>query len=307
MIKDIITIVFNSLEVEKKTDNNNNITLFRIDTPAIQIRNKGILKVSNFCHIGTATGHTDNIYLFRIKNVNVDTSRFYTGSGGYPLILTTTFNNNRSLYDENIITLTEQTINSIEILVDTHQSEGIGDGLSITNGGSGYLAGQRLKLLINSIEYEINVDTVSSGAITKISYIDTLPTTIPSITLTNYITGSGAVLNAVLFTDFLYSIQIINGGFGYKGNQTLILTGGGGTGASAYITSVNSLGQITGITISTSGFDYISPPAVSISPTTQTQTAVFSQDIKYGNIIKESFPNTLNFSITFIIEQDINE
>ena len=49
MIKDIITIVFNSLEVEKTTDTNNNITMFRIDTPAIQIRNKGILKVSNFC------------------------------------------------------------------------------------------------------------------------------------------------------------------------------------------------------------------------------------------------------------------
>jgi hypothetical protein len=124
MVKDIITVAFNSFEVEKITDANNNNTLFRIDTPPIIIRNKGILKVSNFCYIGTATGYTDNMYLFRIRGVNVDTSRFFTGNGGYPLILTTTFNNNRSLYDENIITLTKQTINSIEILVDTYTPSG---------------------------------------------------------------------------------------------------------------------------------------------------------------------------------------
>jgi len=124
MVKDIITVAFNSLEVEKTTDTNSNVIMFRIDTPPIIIRNKGILKVSNFCHMGTAAGHTDNMYLFRIRGIMVDTSRFFTGSGGYPLILTTTFNNNRSLYDENVITLTRQTINAIEILVDTYQPSG---------------------------------------------------------------------------------------------------------------------------------------------------------------------------------------
>ena len=44
MVKDIITIAFNSLEVEKTTDNNNNNTLFSINTPPIIIRNKAILK-----------------------------------------------------------------------------------------------------------------------------------------------------------------------------------------------------------------------------------------------------------------------
>jgi hypothetical protein len=125
MVKDIITVAFNSIEVEKTTDSNNNNIMFRIDTAPIIIRNKAILKVSNFCHIGTATGHTDNMYLFRIRGIMVDTSRFFTGSGGYPLILTTTFNNNRSLYDENIITLNKQTINAIEILVDTYTPSGI--------------------------------------------------------------------------------------------------------------------------------------------------------------------------------------
>jgi hypothetical protein len=127
MVKDIITIAFNSLEVEKMVDENNNNILFRINTPPIIIKNKGILKVSNFCHIGTGAGHTDNMYLFRIKNIMANTSRFFTGDGGYPLILTTTFNNNRSLYDENVITLVKQTINSIEMVVDTYTS--IGDKL----------------------------------------------------------------------------------------------------------------------------------------------------------------------------------
>jgi len=312
MVKDIITVAFNSLEVEKKTDENNNNTLFTINTPPIIIRNKGILKVSNFCHIGTGTGHADNMYLFRIKGVIADTSRFFTGSGGgFPLILTTTLNNNRSLYDENVITLTKQTINSIEIMVDTYlPSAIITNNLYISNGGSGYLLGQRLKLTIVSTDYEIEVNGINSnGAINSISFIDTAPTTVftspPITTLTTFINGSGASLTAVIGTGAITSITITNGGRGYKVGQTLAFSGGGGSSANIAIATVGPLGEILTFTITSGGSGYSTAPTVSINSTTQTQSANFA--VSFGRIISNSIPTSLNFSITFIIEQDVNE
>jgi hypothetical protein len=313
MVKDIITVVFNSLEVEKRTDGNNNNTLFTINTPPIIIRNKGILKVCNFCHIGESTGHTDNMYLFKIRGVIADTSRFITGNGGgsYPLILTTTFNNNRSLYDENVITLIKQTINAIDIIVDTYlPSATIKNNLYVFNGGSNYLVGQRLKLTIVSTDYEINVDSINSnGAINSISFIDTAPTTVfttPPITnLTTFTNGSGASLTAVITTNAISSITINNAGLGYKVGQTLAFSGGGGSGANISIATVGSLGQILTFTITSGGTLYTSAPTVAINSTTQTQTANFAVSI--GQIINDSIPTSLNFSITFIIEQDINE
>jgi hypothetical protein len=311
MVKDIITVAFNSLEVEKKTDGNGNNTLFTINTPPIIIRNKGILKVSNFCHIGTGTGHADNMYLFRIRGIIADTSRFFTGNGGDPLILTTTFNNNRSLYDENVITLTKQTINSIEIMVDTYlPSAIITNNLYISNGGSGYLVNQRLKLTIVSTDYEINVNSInSSGAINSISFIDTAPTTVftssPITTLTNFINGSGASLTAVITSGAITSITITNGGRGYKVGQTLAFSGGGGSNANVSIATVGPLGQILTFTITNGGSAYSTAPTVSINSATQTQSATFA--ISFGRRILNSIPETLNFSITFIIEQDVNE
>jgi hypothetical protein len=311
MVKDIITVAFNSLEVEKTIDKDNNNTLFTINTPPIIIRNKGILKVSNFCHIGTATGHADNMYLFRIRGVIADTSRFFTGNGGNPLILTTTFNNNRSLYDENVITLTKQTINSIEIMVDTYlPSAIITNNLYISNGGSGYLLGQRLKLTIVSTDFEIEVNGInSSGAINSISFIDPAPTTVftspPITTLTTFINGSGASLTAVLTTGAITSITITNGGRCYKVGQTLAFSGGGGSGANIAIATVGPLGQILTFTITSGGTLYSTAPTVSINSDTYTPSANFA--VSFGRIISNSIPTTLNFSITFIIEQDVNE
>jgi hypothetical protein len=311
MVKDIVTIAFNSLEVEKTTDNNNNNTLFRIDTPPIIIRNKGILKVSNFCHIGTGTGHTDNMYLFRIRGVMVDTSRFFTGIGGYPLILTTTFNNNRSLYDENIITLTKQTINAVEILVDTYRPSGTYNNIDIKSGGTGYLAGQILRFTGggSSDVISIKIDSVSSGAITSLSFVNTPTISYTSVpTLDTYINGSGASLTPMVAGGTISNFQILNGGSGYKVGQTIaIIPGSGGSGAVANISTVNALGAITAINISVAGSGYGTSPAptASVNPSSQVQTAILVPNMT--QIIKESIPNTLNFSITFIIEQDINE
>lgn len=276
-MKDIITVAFNSLEVEKTTDNNNNNTVFTINTPPIIIRNKAILKVSNFCHIGNATGHADNMYLFRIRGVIADTSRFFTGSGGgNPLILTTTFNNNRSLYDENVITLVKQTINAIDILVDTYLPYAtIAKNLSvITNGTYTYFTGQTLELTIASTNYNIRVDSVnSSGNITSFSFPNNdAPTTqytttssLPTFSLTNNTNGSGASLTAVLTSGAISSITINNGGVGYRVGQTLAFSGGGGSGANISIASIGTLGDITGFTITSGGSSYTTPPTISIN------------------------------------------
>jgi hypothetical protein len=317
MVKDITTVAFNSLEVEKRvsSDHSNNI-LFRIDTPPIIIKQKGILKVSNFCHMGGYPAHTDNMYLFRIRGIMADTSRFITGNGGDPLILTTTFNNNRSLYDENIITLVKQTINSIEILVDTYTpNANINKDLYIYNPGSNYLIGQIIRLNIASTNYEYRISNINAtGGITSYSAYNIVTnqeippstesfSTAVAATVTGYINGSGAILAAVLTTGAISSITITNGGLGYKAGQTLAFSGGGGSGANIVINSVNlTTGAIINFAIVNGGSGYSSPPAVSVNATTHTPSVNFS--FRYGQILREQIPTSLNFSITFIIEQD---
>ncbi len=312
MVKNITTISFNSMEVERTINNNNNNVLFRLDTPPIIIQNKGILKVSNFCHIGNSPGHTDNMYLFRIKNVMVDTSRFFSGTSGYPLLLTTTFNNNRSLYDENVITLIKQTINSIEILVDTYTPDAkFDENLYLANTGGGYLRGQTLILQVGATNYNVIVGSVDNeGGITSFYFPDnneptdtyTTVASLPSLTLSNEINGTGASLTAIVNSGAIQSITINNSGLGYKVGQSLAFSGGGGSGANITIKSVTSLGAIESILITSGGSAYATAPTVTISPTTQTQTAKFA--ISFGRVLREEIPISLNFSITFIIEQD---
>jgi len=308
MVKNITTFIFNSFEVKKETDNYNNNTSFSIDVPPIIIKNKAILKVSNFCHIGTATGHADNMYIFRIRNVIINNAKYIcgVGSGNNPVILSTTFNNNRSIYDENIISLVKQTINTIDILVDTYYPDGLFNNINIVNGGSGYLTGQILKFNgggnNNDVFFSI---TAISGVITSFNFINTPPfinyNTEPI--LQTYINGSGANLTAILTTNTISSITINNGGNGYIAGQTLSFVGGGGSGANISIATVNALGSILSFTFTSNGTGYITPPAISINNTTQTQTAILIPKMIYDNITN-GISNSLNFSITFTIEED---
>ena len=310
MVKDIITIIFNSIETEKTYDSNGNILFFTINTPPIIINKSGILRVSNFCHVGTGTNHTDTIYIFRVRGINIDTSKYITAKGGYPIILTTTFNNNRSLYDENIITLNRQTINSIDLLVDSFSSltstTGTFNSVSIINGGSNYLVGQVLKLTGGgSTDVSIKVSSVNSGSITGLTLIDTPTNTYTSSpTLTTFITGSDASATAVLVSQTISSINFSNYGVGYKQGQQIIATGGGGSNFSATISAVSATGVITLITYNNAGSGYTSAPTISILPTTQAQTAILSPEMIFPNIFSNSFPKTLNYCITFTIEQD---
>lgn len=327
MVKNITTIIFNSMEAEKTNDGSTNNLYFSIDTPPITVKNIGILKVSNFCHIGEATGHADNMYLFKIRGVIVDNSKCFIGNrgGNFPLILTTTFNNNRSLYDENIVSLTKQTINRIDLIVDTYYPYGIFNNIIIKNGGSGYLVGQILKFTTgdSSAEVFIRISSVNSGTITGFNFISNSSVYSPDIlnnfitnppnnysktpypTLTTFISGSGANLTASMngtgpFT--IFNIAINNGGFGYKQGQTLLITGAGVGGGVATISTVNAVGTITGINLSNGG-SYTEVPSISINAITQTQTAELIPKMLFESI-SNGIPESLNFSITFTIEQD---
>lgn len=315
MVKDITTIIFNSVEAEATLNQDNNVSFYTINTPPIEIKKQGILKVSNFCHIGSATGHTDNMYLFRVRGINANNSRTFSGNnGGYPCILTTTFNNNRSLYDENVITLNKQTINSIDMLIDTYlisPNNGTFSKIDIVHGGTGYLVGNILTIAGGGGgSVTVRVATVASGVIRSFTFIDTpvnYYTDIP--TLSNVMNGSGATFTTVAPATAgpLTSITISSGGLGYRVGQVINITATGASGATCTVTAVNaSTGAITTLSALTGGTGYITTNArtVTVNESAYTHTAYIVPTMVFPKIIKNSIPNNIIFSITFTIEQD---
>lgn len=137
--KSINTIILSSYSAAKTGDDNKNYK-FNFDLAPIELRGKAILKVANFCHFGTATNHASNLYNFKIKGINVDSTRYQYNVNGDPVILSTTFDNTRSLYEENEITLVRQTINNIDIIVDTVLPSAYINNIQLTSNGTGYIS-----------------------------------------------------------------------------------------------------------------------------------------------------------------------
>lgn len=307
----ITNILINSSTARIYNNENQNLS-FNIDVPPLDISNSAILKVANFCHMGTATNHTDNIYLFKIKGVNVNNSKYMDNVGGPPIILATTFNNNRSLYEENEITLARQTINNIDIVCDTLSPFGYLNSLVITNGGSGYVKNQIFSPTITGggggSNVSIRISSVNAGVIDGLqilNYGSSNYTTTPTFAISS-ISGSGAVLTATQSAGAINSIGISNAGTGYKVGQTLAFTGGGGSGANISIATTGTEGNILTFTITSGGTGYTSnPTAVSINALTNS-TASITPILKYG-IITSGIPNSLNFCISLRIEEEIDE
>lgn len=109
-----------------------------------------------------------------------------------------------------------------------------------------------------------SVTPVVSGSITSINILNagTNYTSIPTITFTDVggagytsaptpvvetTNGSAAVFSVVLTNDYVSSVTATTAGSGYSVGETISFTGGGGRGARAHISSVNSSGGITGI------------------------------------------------------------
>jgi hypothetical protein len=74
----------------------------------------------------------------------------------------------------------------------------------------------------------------------------------------------GAEGNAVLANGFVVGIQLTSGGFGYTNVPSVLILGGGGSGATAVATV--SGGIVTGIKMTSAGIGYTSQPIVRIEP-----------------------------------------
>lgn len=133
MKKQITNIFINSAIVssDDKVEKSGRIYSYRIDTPPIIIKNKANLKVANICHSGT--GHENNIIIFKTEGIMSDNNYYISNDGAIPIVIATTFNNTRNLYEENDIPLIKQTINSIKLIVSdslTNPNAGIANTLN---------------------------------------------------------------------------------------------------------------------------------------------------------------------------------
>ena len=72
-----------------------------------------------------------------------------------------------------------------------------------------------------------------------------------------------ATSTADIVNGFVVGAKIADGGFGYDTAPTVLLIGGGGSGATATATVVN--GMVTAITIINSGSGYTSAPSIQIA------------------------------------------
>ena len=69
-----------------------------------------------------------------------------------------------------------------------------------------------------------------------------------------------AVASATVINGFVISIAVTDGGYGYPENPSVIISGGGGSGAAASATVLN--GSIKSITVTDAGIGYTNPPTV---------------------------------------------
>ena len=309
MVKNITTIHLSSKDAIKTKDptNLNNILSLNFEVPPIQIKDKGILKVANFCHIGGGSVHTDTIFLFKIKGVVVNNEKFLYNTTGSPPILATTLNNNRSLYEENEIVLTKQIINNIDIIVDNISPNGTIESVIVNSGGSGFAKNQVILTFspTPTTAPTLRISGVSSGVITSIavengglfpaSSLVSFPTSIN-------VNGSGAILVANITGGVITSITITNAGIGYKSGQVVSVSGGGGTGASIIIGSVGTEGDILTFTIISGGSGYTFAN-LSVNNLSNSTSFSFTPIMNYG-VFSNGYSSILNFNMTLRIEQE---
>lgn len=89
---------------------------------------------------------------------------------------------------------------------------------------------------------------------------------------------------ANLVNGFLVGVTIIDGGYGYKNNPSVSISGGGGSGATAVATQVN--GVVTGIRVVAAGSGYTETPLVTIeSPPIIPRRAIAICEISNGFVV----------------------
>ena len=135
----------------------------------------------------------------------------------------------------------------------------------ITNAGSGYMAAPRVTVTGGGVVGVTATATVTNGSVSKIVISPAKGfTSTPVIAIDPPDITATAAAETSLATGTITKIDLISAGAGYTAPPTVVLTGGGGTYSTATAT-INSVGQVTDITVSGS-MDFTSVPVVVISP-----------------------------------------
>lgn len=156
----------------------------------------------------------------------------------------------------------------------------------------------RLRQLYDIDEYQMIVNLYSGERLGNQSAYDWI---IPSSSV-----GSGSTATVGLVSGSIATLIFYAGGTGYTSAPTLSFSGGGGTGADGYvstvaagaITAVERLGTITNYTITNGGLGYTSAPTVTVSAPGVTAngrtgvTAIVSASITNGVVTSLTIHNT---------------
>ena len=139
-------------------------------------------------------------------------------------------------------------------------------GTTITDGGLGYTTAPIITISGGGGTGARAVATVEGGVVTGITIISPGSgyTSTPNLAIASppfpprQATGTTEVFNG-----FVVGIKIVDGGYGYTTPPTVLVVGGGGTGATATATVTD--GVVTGITLTSNGSGYTSAPTLQIA------------------------------------------
>lgn len=153
-------------------------------------------------------------------------------------------------------------------------------GATITDGGSGY-TNAPVVTIAGDGGGAAAVATVVNGAVSSLKitnpgsgYSSATITMAPPPLPPRRSTGTSQIING-----FVVGLSITDGGFGYEAAPVVLLSGGGGSGATAVATVLN--GVVTAINVTNPGTGYTSAPRVSIaSPPFSPRVAIVVSKVK---------------------------
>ncbi len=213
-------------------------------------------------------------------------------------------------------------------------TDGIEDFI-VTAGGTGYGSGTILSIGTPGAGASASV-TLTSGVVTSVNVTEpgTGFTTAPIVSIQG--SGSGAAVTALISDggnfetgetvksrantakavpvrtfDAISSIILYDNGAKYTSAPTVTISGGGGSGAVA-TTTINSVGQVSGITVTSPGSGYTSDPIITIeaSPNEATATVVrfdtTNKELEVTDIVGAFTDNDTLLGLTSGAEWTIN-
>jgi hypothetical protein len=139
-------------------------------------------------------------------------------------------------------------------------------GVSIASGGVGYAPGTTIHITAGGGTGATAIAVVENGVVVDIIITNEGENyTTPTITVTNHSGGSGFAIGAITLdpSGKVRGVSIAKTGIGYQSSPTLLISGGGGTGATASVLVGGSIDDVP----CPSGFYCPNPAAIAACPT----------------------------------------